>query len=412
MPANAASVAFPAVRTAPLQPARPARRTAIADQIFRFLILLAAAALPLSVPLRFGLGITDFDRYLDILSLAFLLVRVVDFATHPPPRAGFVSIVLFFFLFGIVAASNLGAPLFNSTLFLLDGKILLFYACVWSFGNRRLDAAIDGGALSTIMLASYAAAVLVFFLYRGTSVRLALLDESNYMIVILFLLCILHFSYHPPAFNKRTIAVYALVVLCCLLARSRTGFVLLLGFVFLPLVANRRYAYVFACAVLSLLAVIAAGDDLVQLLARGQTDVTHIDRFVFLNELLAQWRGYSPWQLLFGNHVGTYLATQSYYMGYWVARQSAEQHIPYGLAPFNLHSAYLRIAADLGLALAAFFLIAVWRVLHRSIGLAATLVLFVSATSMSVFYLSALLPFVISLQLARNREPTVVRAAA
>jgi hypothetical protein len=383
------------------------RRADWADTAYQALIIALAALLLASPVLRALSGVDNFDRPLDALSVAFLLARIAESGSYPLPRTDRLLLGLLLLGFAVAAAANAAtSPLFQFRLLLIDGKVVLFAVILWSFQNRPIAPRIARRSAKILFYAALLS-IVAFLALSGFSQRLKLLDESNYMVVAIILIGATYFS---DGTIRRDVAFFVLLVLVCVIARSRTGFALLAFLFFVPrelnaraLLAPRRLALNLALLTGAAVALYVTGGALIDFVARGQTDIESVDRFIFFKEFVYQWQQ-SRFGFWIANNIGTYLSQPPQYMQYWVAKLNSQQGIPFGLAPFDFHSMYLRLAANVGILpmLAAVLFLA--RVTARSIGARLTGVLLIAGISMSTFYLSAIVPFIIVAGLLRTRD--------
>lgn len=366
--------------------------------IFAVLALLLALspvlrALSLEIP---------YDRICELL-VASLIVSTLLAQRFQVPRewAGSATLISVFLLVSALVNWQF-SPLFHPTLVLLDSKILLCVIAMWLCGGVRLPDTARR-RLSAIVYVGFVAAVAGFgLLNAGSGRRLQLLDESNYMILALIISSVVLIdAWRIKVLSPAWLAVFAVLVSASMLAHSRTGFatVALVGLGMLW--AARKRAVVLVLGYLGLFVVMLDLDRVLEALTRGETDISDIDRFVFVRELWLQWSDRTVLEVLFGNTVGAYLSENTYGMHYWVRRQTAAHGIPFGLSPFNFHAFVLRLPLDIGLVPALAMMAALYVQLRRTTSIYVVVVLFVSCLSMSVFYLSTVMPFIVLAQLVR-----------
>jgi hypothetical protein len=379
------------------------RSNRIEISIYSVAFLLLAALMALSPVLEKYVDPRSFPRYIDILSAVILLTRLLESRSRPlSGRDGLLvfATALFFAVSGIFQYAS--SDLFNYKIYLIDGKILLFLALIWVFENRPLASPRTARRLSSVLWWAGIIGTVLFIVLPGQFGRLQLLDESNYMMLIFVITGTAYLDAHgAKAGSTRWFFVYGFLVLACLAAESRTGFAMVALLVLATLFAHRRYVYLAAIGVFVLLAMAAAGPVIVETLTRGETSFARLDRFIFLQEYMLWASSQDPVTVLFGNNIGKFLLEVPQLMTYWSARQSEAQDIPFGLAAFNFHAVYLRMFADMGIVPALAFIAIIFRILRRSVSPYVLMALLIAGVSMSVFYLSAIMPFLVFAQLVR-----------
>lgn len=372
------------------------------DKIYLKLIQTLCLMLIVS-PITNAYTSIEYDRYLDVLSILFLAVRAVELRRRSFSRSHFLGFVFVSFVFiGGAVVNYIYGPLFNGKLALIDLKIYMFIIIAYLFVNRRIGDGELRKKISSVLLASFVVSIIIFIVLNGGRARLKLLDESNYMMLDLFIVTIIVIdTYKLTALSRAWTLAIGILAVAAIYAQSRTGFTMIAVLVPLMLLREGRYWVLFAFIIVGILLAGAAGDQLVELLTRNQTQADKIDRVIFLQEVSAYWDRSSWREVLIGNHVGRYISESALYMGWWSERMSTQQNIPFGLAPFNLHSMYLRILTDVGVLPAIGVLYFIYSIMKRSVNIYICVALFMSAISMSVFYLSAVIPFIVIAQLLR-----------
>jgi len=349
-----------------------------------------------------------YDRACELLVALMVIWTVLARRLQLPREWAGTAIFFTAFLLVSAAINSQFSSLFHPTLVLLDAKILLCIVAMWILGDIELSDTRTRKMLAGLVYGGFVVGVAAFGLLSiGSGRRLELLDESNYMVLALVISSVVLIdAYRIKVMSFAWLALLAVLLAASLLAQSRTGFIAI-GLVAVSMLwaANRR-GVVLAVGFLALLAAIVDMNGILAALTRGETDLEKIDRLVFLNEALLQWSNKTVSEILFGNSVGAYLSETSRAMNYWVARQSTEQGIPYGLAPYNFHALALRLPLDIGIVPSAILILSVSYRLYRTTSIYVTFALLISCASMSVFYLSTVMPFIVLAQLVR---PTLRR---
>lgn len=370
--------------------------------LFAILSLFLAA----SPTLRFMGASVPYDRICEGLILLLVGARLLMRRFELPRfwSSSAALIMLYIMLSGLL--NSIYSAGYHATLFLIDGKILLSVVALWIFGTTAITEKKDRVRLATLVYVAFTVGVITFgVLNFGSGERLKLLDESNYMMVALLITSVCYLEAREAKVLSTTwIVVFALLTIAAMLAQSRTGFAVVAVVAGCMLWSNKKFWPIVVGIWAIAMVVVLDFEAFAESLTRGQTDIAEIDRFVFLNELIYHWSQMNWWEVLFGNHVGTYLSDRTVGMQYWVARQSSEQNIPFGLAPFNFHAMIFRLPADIGLLPAVVVMFALFRILRMTVSPYIVAVLFISCLSMSVFYLSSLMPFLILAQLLRPRS--------
>lgn len=378
--------------------------------VYGFCVMALTLLLATSPVLRLA-GLVEFDRLLDAITLVLLLTRALEMKATPglSDRRGLLLLLASVAYFIAAGMFNwLYSPLFQLKLLLLDGKVMLLLACLWAFADRPLLSERLARRWSTMLLGACVVGTALFAIVGQDGARLKLVDESNYMIVGFSIIAIMYMDAHRTKPGSIIwFATFGFLAWACLIAQSRTGFAVVAALAIFLLMTRRRFGWLLTLALATIAAMLASGEEVVETVTRGRTSLETIDRFIFLQEYLAWAEANSPFTVLFGNHVGTYLTERPLYMNFWVENQSADQEIPYGLAPFNFHSAYLRVLADFGIVPAVAMLLAIYRFMKRSMNGLVVLIVFIGGISMSVFYLSSIMPIMVAAQLIRPaRVPT------
>lgn len=364
---------------------------------------LVAVLFAFSPLVRAVSGITAYDRVLDGLTLLLLAIRLLEARVkplswrHAPPFALAVGYIL-----GTAAINSQQHPLFEFRLLLFDGKILVLLACLWAFSNRPLLNDRLRRRWSSMMLWAFVVGTALFVIFGEDGARLRLVEESNYMILAFSVVAVVYLDTHAakPG-GLRWLSVFLFLGIACLLAQSRTGFAIFAVICIGSLGLSRRFGWLGAILLVAVLVAVAAGDTVFQTVARGASSIDEIDRVAFLQEYLLWARTQTPLEVLFGSHVGTFLTERPEYMWYLAERQATELDIPFGLAPFNFHSAYLRLVADLGVVPAAALLWLIYSTMRRSMHILVVVAVLMAAVSMSIFYLSSTMPILVLAQLLR-----------
>jgi hypothetical protein len=369
------------------------------------LCVLAVACLLATSPVLRAIGVSDFDRLLDGTTIVLLATRLLEMLASGriSNQRGFLVALMVGGYFAAAGALNaVYNPLFQPALLLLDGKILLLVICLWAFGDRPIVSEQLRRRWSAVLLGACILGTALFVLTAQSGARLKLIEESNYMIVAFSIVAIVYFtSYRSKPGSLSWFAIFGFLAVACIVAQSRTGFAVVAGLAILHLASRRQFKWLLTLVLISATALLATGDEIVETVTRGSTSVDNIDRIIFLREYLAWTQSNPPATVLFGSHVGTYLTERPLYMDFWVTKQSAQHGIPYGLAPFNFHSAYLRILADFGVVPGLALLVAVVALMRRSMNMLVVIVVLIAAVSMSVFYLSSIMPLLVVAQLIR-----------
>lgn len=375
------------------------------DRFYHFAAIILCILLVLSPVLRSFTGLHEYDRYLDGLALSLLVVRGLELTrVYLPRRYTIGGLLIAGFVLVSGAVNQAFNPYFNSTLLLIDSKLLVFIALALAFSNRPIADENRRKSISKLLMFSFVAAIVVFILVDQGNSRLLLLDESNYMILALIIVSVSFVDvFGLRVLSVGWMAVMAVLGVAALYAESRTGFALIAMLGLAMLFRARKWkSLLLAAWVLAMLG-LALGEELIAGLLRNQTSLGDIDRFVFLQEVVGYWQRNSWFNILFGNHVGSFISDRPVLMEWWSQKLSAQQGIPYGLAPFHLHSAYLRMFTDFGVIPTLAMLWWIYRVLRRSLSGYVVAAVFISAISMSVFYLSAVIPFIVVAQWLRPR---------
>jgi hypothetical protein len=367
------------------------------DQIY-YLIFVLIGALVVASPITARVGLTNYDRVADTLMFLILAVRLIEIGRTGlkilPSDGWFLGPFIVYFTFVCIAEYVLGN--FYLPLFALEGKILLFLLTIRLFHDRPLRYLNNRASLSVFVLACFMVASAIFVV-MAPGQRLHLLNESNYTILsLLFVaLCVIHNKQLDSRQTGWWFLMAALVAMT-VVSRSRTGFAMLILYFVYSFTNKRTAALALPVGVAMVVVYIAFGDYLMDIVTRGalRTGVDRIDRLIFLQEYMSSVAD-KPWYNFFVSwNITDYISDRAYYMGWWVAKQSAQHGIPFGLAPFNFHAAYLRLLSAYGAVITIAFLFYVYHML-RPVGFPVVALIFLAAISMSVFYLSTVNPFVL-----------------
>lgn len=367
------------------------------ERVYIAVILVVYLLLVLSPVMRRFLHIYEFDRFLDGLMIIAIMTRLTDIGRLGLPRRGLALAISLSAYFAVSATWNgFNDPLFQEKLVLLDGKLLLFVWVIYLFQNVILINERDRKNLSLGAIISFFLAFALFVIFPSKE-RLTLLNESNYMILAMLMSAIVFFKVHGVATMSRLwLVVMFGVIGASVYAQSRTGFSMIFMFLAISVVAKLKFRVIPIVGLLLPAVVVFTNDDILAFLTRNESDLSSIDRFIFVTELVRYWASIDPVAVLFGNSVGTYLNTQPIHMGWWAAKLSADQGIPYGLAAFQFHAAYLRMPALLGVVPAIIVIAALFSLLLRRLPGQVVLAIAIGGVSMSVFNLSSVLPFVLA----------------
>lgn len=370
--------------------------------VYQFTFIVLSLLLALSPMLRALSVDFPYDRACELLVAILIAATLLARGFQVPQEWAGSAIVFVVFLLASALVNWQFSSLFHPTLVLLDTKVLLCVVSLWICGGVRLS---EGARrrLSAIVYGGFVVAIVAFgLLNAGSGRRLQLLDESNYMILALIISSVVLIdAWRIRVLSPGWLMVFAVLVGASILAHSRTGFATIALVGVGMLWAARKRTVVVALVYLTVLAVALDLEAALETLTRGETGLRDIDRVVFLRELWLQWSDRSLLEVLFGNSVGVYLSENTYGMHYWVARQSAAHGIPFGLSPFNFHAFFLRLPLDIGLVPAVAMMATLYVQLRRTASIYIVAVLFVSCLSMSVFYLSTVMPFIVLAQLVR-----------
>jgi hypothetical protein len=338
----------------------------------------------------------NFDRVADALVLTLMSVRLLELTRRSWKITAF-DWLLFGFLFFFAASSlyNYLAGNFYTSLFLLEAKLPLFSIALSIFYGKTIPEQL-ARRLSTFMVACFVFGLLAF-LIASANHRLFLLNESNYMVVAAFLAIVGFMSARRIVpFSVSWFLCSAFLVAVIQASQSRTAVAIFLAYVVFLMVRKLSIPRASLISILAVLLYALVDRHLLDVLFRGlaSAPLLEIDRFVFLREYLSYLNREGWQEMLLASNVGSYMSHNVYYMGWWVARQSAQHGIEFGLAPFNFHSGYLRLLSAYGLIptlILLFYVIA----LLRSRGWVLVLIVSLSLVSMSTLHLSSVVPFLI-----------------
>ncbi len=335
---------------------------------------------------------------LDFIVILLILVRVSDVAEFPLPKHGFVFTIIAVIYYFISSLYNYFSLDFVFRIFMLDAKIIMFIVSVYLFQN--INIGINNSIfVSKLTFYSFVLASFVFILFPSQE-RLSLLHESNYMILAMLITSISYIRTNDIApLSKAWCIVFLIMIIVSIYAESRTGFAMIAVFALISAYDRFKIGIIPLVLAIIPISIVVINEDVLLFLMRGQLDISRIDRALFLRELLSYWGDADVLTVLFGNTVGTYLPRPPIYMHWWVEKMSSDQQIPYGLAAFQFHSAYLRLPMLVGLIPALVTFYCIFKILLRSIPWQSVLVIAIAGFSMAVFNLSSVLPFIIASQL-------------
>jgi hypothetical protein len=370
---------------------------------FYFIAGLLAASPAIT---RFS-SLTNMDRILDAMMIAVIAIRFIEIVTLKEriKKSSLVGISIIVGYFAVSSSLLIYLGSFSRILFFLEGKILLLLVALLIFENRRLPFKATQKLLTYFFYAFVVA--LATWIALGTGNRFAALNESNYTILGLSLVIflIIRTKKCPPfSLTWNVMALAALPMLA--FSQSRTGVGLLLVALgsaifntkFTPI---RTYIY-FAGAALSIIALMELLPIIAPRLA-NLTNVATVDRFVFLREFLTYLEHASVWSIIFGGNVANVISHELGSMQWWSLRQIFKFGHEFGIAPFHFHSGIIRILGAHGIVFGGLIAYFVYRILGRENRMVFVL-LALASISMSAFYLSSVIPFILLALLTPRRE--------
>lgn len=335
----------------------------------------------------------SFDRACDALSVLIVGWAILEFIFR---RRNWklklpVATLIFAIYFSISVVIAISHDDFNWFLVFIEAKIFIFllggvFLTYRGIGRQSLNLVVN------FLYGSFMFGALAFLAVgRG---RLTLLNESNYVVAALAILSLVLLRVRDVRiFSLIWWAVYGAYILVCIVAQSRTGF--LMGAVYFAAAAivSRRLVAMSAVVCLSVVIGTLFIDRILLTVSRGAIGGgVSIDRLVFLNEYLVYASARSWFALLFEFNVGKPLDTPVAFMHWWVAKESLAKGLPYAVSPFNFHSAILRFLSAYGF-IPTLSLMLLCAAFMRSAGWFITVAVMISAASMSIFYLSSVVPF-------------------
>lgn len=381
----------------------------IYDKIYCAIFVLIGTLVVVS-PITAHFGYSNYDRVIDTLMILTLIIRLTEISqtrfSFLASDAWFLGPFLFYFI--LASASEYYYGNFHLPLFVLEAKILVFLFLTRLFYQRPLISRVRRKKLSLFMFSCFLIGATIY-LVAPSGARLHLLNESNYTILsLLFVaLCVVHNFKLDSTQTKWWLLTLVLVGLT-VVSRSRTGFAMLILYFIFNFASTRTLPLAIPVSLVAALAYITFGDYLIDTITRGafNSGADHIDRFVFLKEYVFSLQD-KPWYtFLISWNIADYYNEQVYYMSWWVAKQSAQHDIPFGLAPYNFHSAYLRLLSAYGVFITIALLGYVYQIL-RTTNMFVVALIFLAAVSMSVFYLSSVNPFVLLTLLTISNEARI-----
>jgi hypothetical protein len=355
----------------------------------------------------------SFDRLLEVILVAVACLRGVELLLK---RGGLDSVLIALFAiillyFAIALSLRVLSGDLSLILFLIEGKILLFLSLLILFSGYRFDR--GGGRIVIILYCSFIVAGVLWKLL-DFDFRIYILNESNYTILSIALLAFIIISYYdlrPFSIGWSLLFFTALPVV--IMAESRTGFVVMLvalGSSFWQAGGSRTKRLGYSVVALALVVIAFLMSPLVIPRMTQLLVLENVDRVIFFQEFLRVTSENGMAQLIFGGNVGNLVTYDLNRMEYWSLIQIEKFEHDYGVAPFHFHSAFLRMFSAHGLFITGIILLFVYRALG-SLNWIAFIMLLLASLSMSTFYLSSVIPFMLLTVMIQGRVASGRRVA-
>lgn len=344
------------------------------------------------------------DRPIDGLMILLGFARVVEISFFEKRIPKNLTLIFVFILgYFFVSASVLAlADQFSTTLFIIEGKILLLLSLLLLFQHRTLEG--HSRLILRVFLTAFVLAFL-FWVVLGTGRRFGVINESNYAMLAYSLLVYTFIRVEKiRPLSRGWLLLVLISTLLVIGSQSRTGLLLATVALFSPFLYERltvlRLYFYGAFIILMTYFIFEISPILVPRMAH-LADFASVDRFIFLQNYLRVTAEQGPLAFILGGNVGNVVSNDLGTMQWWSLKQITKFSHELGIAPFHFHSGFLRLLSAHGLIFSGVIIFFIYRSLGRK-NIVAMVLLLLAGISMSSLHLSAVIPFIVLTQMAHQ----------